>query len=538
MSISSIFDIAQTALNASQTGLTVTSNNIANINTPGYSKQDVVLSIANPVGTSRGVIGRGVTVSGIQRSYDQFIQAQLLLQGQNQGRSVALDQTWGQIEQVFNEQQGMGLSQPLADFFNAWNDLATTPESQAARLVLLQNGEALARTASTMERSILDTLSNTNAGITDAVSQVNMIASDIAKINEQITRFESGTSIAANDLRDQRDQKLNELAQLIDFSSYEGDNGSITVTVGMRNLVSGTSTSPLTSVRNGDGNRDLYLDGINITANIQKGQIGGLLASRRDIEATTLTSLRKLMASLTQEVNRLHTQGFGLDGSTGNNFFNPLQITTANNSAGAAISATVTSEAALTLDEYTINFSGGNYNVSNKQTGALVTSGAYVPAGTTIALSGMSVTISGAVTSVDSFTVSPLTSAIADFGTALNDTQQIAAAATVAGIPGDNGIAIQIAQLTDASIANLNNTTFSGYYSGLVSTVGSASRLTNDGLTFDNNLMAALQTQRDSISGVSLDEEAANLIRYQRSYEAAARMIQVADELLQTILSL
>jgi len=541
MSILGLFDIGKSALFASQSALSVTSNNIANVNTPGYSKEDVVLSVSSPVASGQGPIGRGVTVTGIERSYDRFVQAQLLGQGQNQSRSAALDQSWGEVEQIYNEAQGMGISSSLSDYFNAWSDVATNPASPSQRVILLQKAATLTTTAKSMERSIIATLNDANSGIADAATQVNTLAADIAKLNSQIIQQEAGTGAAgsANDLRNQRDQKLTDLSQLVDFSTYEDKNGSVTVIVGMRNLVSGTRTNTLSASRNIDGNQDLFLDNINITTDIQSGKIGGLLAARSDIESTALVGLRKLVAAVTQQVNTLHQGGVGLDASTGNDFFTPLQLSTTGNSAGASITAaTITNPALLTLDEYRVTFAGGNYNVLNKQSGALVTTGAYVPAGTTITLPGMSVDIAGAVTNADSFTISPLTNVIRDFSVMITDPRSVAAATSPLQLPGDNANALQIAQLTDTAQSTLGNTTFSGYYGGVVSTVGVMKETAADSLTFDNTLLSALQARRDSISGVSLDEEAANLIRYQRSYQAGARMITVADELLQTILNL
>ena len=541
MSILGLFDIGKSALFSSQAALSVTSNNIANVNTPGYSKEDVVLSVSSPVASGQGPIGRGVTVTGIERSYDRFVQAQLLGQGQNQSRSAALDQSWGEVEQIYNEAQGMGISSSLSDYFNAWSDVATNPASPSQRVILLQKAATLTTTAKSMERSIIATLNDANSGIADAATQVNTLAADIAKLNSQIIQQEAGTGAAgsANDLRNQRDQKLTDLSQLVDFSTYEDKNGSVTVIVGMRNLVSGTRTNTLSASRNIDGNQDLFLDNINITTDIQSGKIGGLLAARSDIESTALVGLRKLVAAVTQQVNTLHQGGVGLDASTGNDFFTPLQLSTTGNSAGASITAaTITNPALLTLDEYRVTFAGGNYNVLNKQSGALVTTGAYVPAGTTITLPGMSVDIAGAVTNADSFTISPLTNVIRDFSVMITDPRSVAAATSPLQLPGDNANALQIAQLTDTAQSTLGNTTFSGYYGGVVSTVGVMKETAADSLTFDNTLLSALQARRDSISGVSLDEEAANLIRYQRSYQAGARMITVADELLQTILNL
>jgi flagellar hook-associated protein 1 len=539
MSINGLFNIGQSSLIATQAALAVTSNNIANANTPGYSRQEVVLSVTHPQFTQSGYLGTGVAAVSVLRSYDRFIQMQLLGQQQSQGKSAAMDQAWGQVEELLNEMQDIGLATPLADYFTAWNNVASAPESVAARTVLLQKGASLARSATSIERGIVSTLNNANATINNDVDKVNSIASEIATLNADITQAEAGQSTdKANALRDQRDEKLVELAKLVDFSTYEDTTGAITVMVGMRNLVSATRVNALTSTPDTSGNLRLSLDGIDITSNIQGGDISGLIASRSAIQSTTLTGLRKLIASITQQVNSLHSTGFGLDGTTGNNFFNPLQLSTVNSSAGANITATITSQSALTLDEYDITFSGGNYNVSNKETGALVTSGAYVPAGTTFTLPGISITISGAVTTADSFSVSPLTTAVVNFGVALSDINSIAAAASAAGIPGDNTIAVALAQLADSNVTSLGSTSFSGYYNSLVASVGASRQATADSLTFDNNVLTQIQTQRDSVAGVSLDEEAANLIRFQRAYQAGAQVIKVADELMQTILNL
>jgi flagellar hook-associated protein 1 FlgK len=540
MTIQGLFDIGKSALFASQTALTVTSNNIANANTLGYNRQDVVLSIANPVSTGAGMIGRGVVTEGIRSSYDKFIEAQLLGQQQNQGSSAAMDQAWGQIEQVFNEAKGIGLSSSLTDYFNAWQDVASNPASQPPRTVLLQKAQALVTSAQTMERSMLYTLNDTNTGITDGARQVNQLATNIAELNQRITQQESGSGRAtALDLRDQRGQKMNELAKLVDFSSFEDNNGAVTITVGMRNLVYGATTNPMSTKTNADGNQDLYLDGINITGNIRKGQLNGLIAARNDIQSSALAGLRKLVGSITQQVNALHRTGYGLDGSTGTDFFTPLQVSTTTNSSGATVAAAITDPDLLTLDEYRITVdAGNNVNIANKQTGALVIPPAPYVSGGTISLPGVDVTITGAVASTDVFSVSPLTGVISSFGVNVTDAQQIAATTSAAQLPGDNSNAVQISQLANAAQSAIGNNTFSGYYGGLVSTVGVMKQSAADSLSFDNNLLSALQAKRDSVSGVSLDEEAANLIRYQRSYEAAARTITIADELMQTILKL
>ena len=545
MSLFSLFNISKSALFASQTALYITNHNIANVNTPGFSRQEAILEIASPVAMRGGFLGRGVIVSGIKRYYDKFIQTQLLGQYQNFGRSLSINHTLSQIEQVFNEAGNMGLSAPLLDFFNAWNEVAGNPEGVVERNVLLQKAQSLVLTAKQMDRSITAVMKNTNEAIGEMVDRINSLASGIAKLNSEIVQIEAGgLSESANDLRDQRDVLLSELSNRIDFSSYEDKNGAVNIIVGMRNLVYGEKTNTLSTRLNEDGYSDLSLDGINITDNIKKGEIGGLLAVRDDVKISSLDGLRRLIASLIKEINSMHRQGYGLDGSTGNDFFNPplLQLSTRDFSAGAAMTATITDSSQLTLDEYSIQFDAANkYSIYNKQTGALVTSGAYVsgiPIILDVTFDGIKISITGTVTSTDKFTVSPLTDVIRNFGVAITNQQQIAAASSSSGLPGDNAKALEIAQLSENAITSLRGATFTSFYAGLVSSIGTMSRAASDSLSFDDNLLSEIKNRRESISGVSLEEEAANLIKFQRSFEAGARMIKVTDELLQTILNL
>jgi len=539
LSLFGLFDIAKSAIFASQTALTVTSNNIANVNTPGFTRQEALFAAASPVTLSGNLLGNGVTISGIKRDYDKFIQTQLWEQYQNYGRSYALDQTLSGIEQVFNEAKNIGLASPLADFFNAWQGVATNPDGFAERSVLLQKANALVPVAKQMELGITDTLKNMNDSVDTMVDRINAIASDIASINGKIAQIEAGSKTeSAQDLRDQRDSLLNELSNLVDFTSYEDKNGSITIMVGMRNLVSGGTTNNLSTEINEEGDKDLYLDGINITGNVKKGQLGGMISVRDNVRTNSLDGLRRLIASIITETNILHRAGYGLDGTTGNDFFTPLQLSTRDFSPGADITATITDPSQLNLDEYSIQFdASNNYLVYNKQSGALVTSGTYA-SGNPISFNGINIVITGTVTQNDKFTVSPLTDVIRNFGVAITDEQKIAAASSDTTLPGDNSNALLIAQLAENAQTNLDGATIPNYYKGLVSTIGSMSKAASDSLTFDDNLLSELNNRRESLSGVSLDEEATNLIKFQRSFEAGAKMIQVTDELLQTLLNL
>ncbi|MBA4394130.1 MAG: hypothetical protein C0407_11305, partial [Desulfobacca sp.] len=433
---------------------------------------------------------------------------------------------------------------------NAWQEVANNPQGLTERNLLLQKSSALTNSAQSMEKGITDTLNQINTGIINSVSQINALASRIAQLNGQIAQIEGGSGVSsANDLRDQRDQALKDLNNLVETSSWEdADTGAITVTVGMRNLVNGSTTNTLSAVYTQSGSYTLNLDGMDVTARISKGELGGRLEAGQDIRANLL-DLRLLVASITNRVNLQHAQGVGLDTSTGLNFFNPIQLSSTDNSAGATMtSASITNYSQLTLEEYSVQFATvlgvQNYRIYDAATGVLKTSGVYT-SGANIDIKdqannpeGIRIVITGVVTDQDSFTVSPLTSAIQNFGTAITDPRKIGASASANTLPGDNTNALALADILNSKFAELNTGTFADYYQSLVGQVGSSSKTASDGLTFSNNFLTQLNNKRDSVSGVNMDEEASNLVRYQRAYQAASRLITTADTLFQELLSL
>lgn len=186
MSLSGLFDIGKSALFASQTALNVISNNIANVNTPGYSRHEAVLSVANPVQFRGNYIGRGVGDVDVKRHYDSFIHLQIIGQNQSYGKSYALERGLSHVEQVFNEAQNLGLANPLKQYFNAWQDVSTSPDGQPQRIALLQNAKSLVHRAQQMEDSMLSTLKEINDDIGNVVNEINTINSKIATLNEKI----------------------------------------------------------------------------------------------------------------------------------------------------------------------------------------------------------------------------------------------------------------------------------------------------------------------------------------------------------------
>ena len=174
MSLLNLLNIGKSAIFASQAAINVTSHNIANVNTPGYTRQEAILRIATPiVPVAGGYLGMGVNVSSIERRYDRFISGQLLGQEQNYGKSSVMDQVLGQVEQVFNDAGGAGLSDSLNAFFDAWRTLSSTPEDTAKRTVLISDANTLVSTMKQMESGMLGTIKEMNGEIVDVAGRVN-----------------------------------------------------------------------------------------------------------------------------------------------------------------------------------------------------------------------------------------------------------------------------------------------------------------------------------------------------------------------------
>ncbi|MDA8088964.1 MAG: flagellar hook-associated protein FlgK [Nitrospiraceae bacterium] len=541
--LNNILNIAQSALFASQSALNTTSNNIANVNTPGYADEKAILEPVDHIdlsGSNQGADSPGgVAVTSVQRQFDSFLQAQIYQRQQSMSSSDASSNTLGQLEQVFNETGQTGLATSFNTFVNDWQQVASNPTASAGRNTLLSDSQALVSAAQDKQGAIEDAIKQANDTIKGTVDTVNSLASSIAQLNGQIVAAQGTASGSLAQLMDQRDNLMQQLSQSINFSYYTDNTGQVSILAGMgQNLVSGAKTNALSAQQDTNGDYQMYLNGTNITSNITGGTLGGLISARSDAETQGLLPLNRFMAGLTQQVNNIQKQGFGLDGSTGNPFFSPLTLATSSNSS-ASITASVTNESQLTLDQYNIKIdTSNNYNVYDNQTGKLVTSGAYTSGGA-INFDGIQTVITGSASSGDTFTVDPLKNAVNNMQVAITNGDQIAASSSASGLPGDNSNALAMVNaLNNAQVSSLGGQTVMDYYQGIVSTTGSLSKAASDNQTFESNLLDQLNQQRDSVSGVSIDEESVNLIKYQQAYEAAAKVVQTTSELFQTLMNL
>ena len=543
--ISNIFNVARSGIQAHQQGLATTSHNIANINTPGFSRQQVVLETARP---AEGVIGSGVQVGQVRRTVNTFLEKQITAGREDFGFVEARNTFLFQADGLVTETDSAGLSQSITEFFNALRDVATNPETAIQRTVLLAEAQSVVDSFVNQARGFNQIRFDANQEINRHVETINGLAADIASLNDEIFQAES-SGREAPDLRDQRGVLINELAELIDIEQVTLRDG-LGINVGGQLLVGGNQSNALTTIPDADNpplNDVAFVrsDGntVPITHNIQGGRVGGLLTVRDTDIVAFQDRVDRAAAVLVNEFNQQHQVGFGLDGSTNNLFFSALtpQAPLANDrNAGTAVgsSVTITDPTLLTFQNYELQFTSASaYSILNTNTGATVGSGAYT-SGVPINFDGLDVVVTGTPATGDFFQVSVHKGAAERFGLVVTNTDTIAAASTALGTPGDNTNALALVDLQATRQSTLGNVTVNDYQTITIGDVGNAARESDIALTNTTLENEQLQGLRESTSGVSLDEELTNLLVFQRSFEASARLITVADELLQTIIGL
>lgn len=459
-----ILNVSKDALLAQQKGIDVTGHNIANVNTPGYSRQRAILQTNPPLSATPGQVGTGVHVSEVERVHDRFLQLQITSETSASGRWEAEKGSLERVEMLF---EGYRIDEAMSAFWSGWEDLANNPGGQAERTALVQKAQLVVDDLNGLTEDIVSYQEkDLGQSIAGTVDQINVLTEEIARLNQVILEAE-GLGQNANDSRDKRDTLITDLASYLDVTVVEHEDGNLSIFAGNgRALVENASSSKLTAKVNLEtGLTDTLFgrtegQGIDITGEISAGKLAGW---RQDaVFEDFLGRLDTFAATLIEEVNALHKDGYGLttDPDTGLPVTDQ-QFFTGTSAANIALNAAIVEDANL-----------------------------------------------------------------------------IAAAQSPDGVPGDNSNAIAIASLRDSRFFNGDTSTFSSYYASLVSDVGSSVYKA----TFYNDHVAAtlsqLNTYRETISGVSIDEEMVSLLQYQHAYQASAKVIQMVDELLDALLNI
>ena len=556
--IFSVLNTAKVGLLAQQLAIEVTGQNIANVQTEGYSRQEVVFEANSPrssrIGTNLGEIGTGVKVASIKRSHNEFIFSQILGEGDRTGNFKIREEVFEGLEMLFNDSIGRTLSGSLSDFFNGLQDLATNPLGLAERSSILAKGEDLAADFNYVGSELFRTQTDIDLAIDEKITEINTIIQEIAELNQSIHANEPGISLA-NDLRDSRDSLIKELSEEIDITFIEESDGQVSLTLQNGTpLVLKSTTFSLSTVVNGDNNsfKDIYIDNgsatlTNITSTIQGGRLKGYLDMRDTEIAGIKDKVDILAAGFVREFNRIHQDGFGMDGSTGSNFFaalSPSVFTNTNNTGSAQVAMTNASPSTTSIDEYRITFTGSNsFDMTNLTTGA--SSGSYTfTTGSTFNLAGgFAVVITGTGATGDVFEFSNSTDAAATMALSSDVTNDSTKIAAGKGTNGDGENTLDLAKLqstfTMSSLTLVSGSaafTFDEFYNAIVSTVGIQSLSAQRTSLQQEGVLLQLNNRRESESGVSIDEELINMIKFQQAFNAAARLINVADEMLDALI--
>jgi flagellar hook-associated protein 1 FlgK len=320
-----LLNVGRNALIAQQKAIDVTGNNIANANTPGYSRQRVIFEQSPPIREYGGSMSTGVTVDQhIQRFFDPFINAQINAENENLGRWDAQKTALEKVEVMFDEMSGFGLNGAMADFWNAWQDLSNNPAGHVERTSMLSAGQYLTTTFTQLRQNVVGVQEDIDGHVENIVNDINLMANQIAELNRKIVQVEvSGHN--ANEYRDDRDALVKNLAELIDIDSFEDGNGNMTISIGQgKPLVEATSTWPISTamvsgsqVVNWEDSSGTTTD---ITSRINGGELKGWIEVRDNIIQGYIDDLDELATGIINEVNALHSAGYALDGSQ-NNFF-------------------------------------------------------------------------------------------------------------------------------------------------------------------------------------------------------------------------
>ena len=555
--IFSTLSSAKLGLLAQQLAIEVTGQNVANVETEGYSRQDVSFEANTPRGHIKygGLhqIGTGVRIASIERAHDQFLFTQIMDEGDLTGSTEVKKEIFEQLEVLFNEGSGRSLNDAFSSFFGSIHDLATNPRGLPERTDLISKAEHLTSTFNQTGNQLFMLQRNIDATIESEVVEINTLTTQIGKLNESIHANEPTAQYKANDLRDNRDRLVKKLSKKIDIQLVQESDNQISLTLKdgtalvLKDQVFALSTS---LNANNESFKDVYINSgstkKNITSTVKGGQLRGYLDMRDTEIGSILDKMNILSGSFIQEFNRVHREGFGIDGSSGLDFFTPLNVKVGhdvNNKGTASVSMTNASPTSISVDEFEMVFtSSSSFNLNNLTTNASLGTFEF-NAGTTFNVKdGFAVTISGAAVSGDKVKFSASEDAASRMSVSSKitaDRQKIAAGTTT---NADGGNALRMANLQNELAFNSvtwssgsGSFTFDEYYNAVVSTIGIESFSAQAILRQQEGVMLQLNSRRESISGVSIDEEMIKMIKFQQAYNASARMISMVDEMLDTL---
>ncbi len=554
-----------------QAAIEVVEHNVANASTPGYRRQSVVLKTGPAISAqgatySMGVgqIGSGVSIDKVKRFSTDFYDTRYRNEVQQAGEFSVQASLLKQLEAEFAENSDSGLTAQLDSFWSSWQALAADPTNSSLKAEVLDVARVLTEGISSRALKVYELQSGQDAEIAQRINEINASADQIAELNGQISRVIS-LGEQPNDLQDERDSLIDRLSALTGAKSTLQPNGEVVVTVNGHVLVQDTHSYALSTQRDAGNHNFMQIvweDGTLMDP--QSGELAGLMDARDGVMSDQLDGLNTLAGTIISRVNEIHRSGFA----------------TAKANTQSVISNTVLGFGFGTLDLGQTELTSGNYSVETRFDGTnwqfrmldsasnpvdirLSDGSGYssdwqnIPASTGNTINydtGRGLTINFGANAADYVAANGLASASVAFSeqqdlftgtdamtiavnsTILNNANLLATAANP-NSPGDGNIARQIASVKSENLLSGNQDTINEYYTTQTANFGLALRRAQSNY-YDHDLVAdAIDIQRQSLAGVNLNEEAANLELYQKAYEAAARLMTTMDEMMDTIIN-
>ncbi|KJR45112.1 Flagellar hook-associated protein FlgK [Desulfosporosinus sp. I2] len=592
-------NILSRSLYAQQASLDTVGHNIANAGTDGYSRQRVNLVTASPAGEvygrTKNYSGSGVTVASITRARDRFTDQQLWKESGTLGYSQTSSDALSKMEGVFSEPSETGIQTVLNQFWTSLQTLSTNASDSGARTAVAQRGVAVVNAITHATEQLRDTADNINSEVVSSVSKINQIASNINKLNEQIAFTEFGGANHANDLRDSRDLLVDELSKLVDVTVNEDSSGKYNVQASGVTLVDtkgysiklGTVTTPNDTSTDVPGYAvtTVVVADTGKAVNFTNGELGALIDSRDSATKGIkgyMSNLEKVSQFLLQDFNAVHRSGYGTDNINGRNFFgdgygsptetnysllgitppdggwiNALKVNSAitDSTGGLAIIAAKTTFSLVSA------VSTGSSNTGSAKVSASGT-GTYAPTAPTTSATPTTVRVSvdnlgnnSYSTSTDggsswsastTLTTSPETVTIQGMDVTIGvtstsiptgtDTYEFTLSKGNNNASGDNAILLGNSLKTDTS-STLGDISLDAFYSSLIGSLGVQSQDALRQNTNQQTVIDQLTNLRSSTSGVNMDEEMTDMIKFQKGYNAAARVLTAMDEMLDKLIN-
>ncbi|HKE97234.1 MAG TPA: flagellar hook-associated protein FlgK [Povalibacter sp.] len=616
-------------LMAFQRALDTTSHNITNANTVGYSRQIAEFMTRNPQQAGNGWVGNGVDVSTIKRAYDEFLATQSRGSSSSYHQFDTYSTQAGRVNNLLGNTT-TGLTASLQSFINAFQAVADTPTSTPARQTLLSQADTLMQRLQSYDGSLRSFDSQVNSQLQSEADSISTIARSLAKLNQDITSAFGRSGQPPNDLMDQRDRLIDELATHVNVNVVAQSDGALNVFIGNgQPLVVGQTYGQVTTMQDAyDPTRSVLgftTPGatVDITKSLSGGTLGGMLQFRTEMLDPARNALGRLSAGLAEVVNEQHNSGMDLNGQLGRDFFatGPARVlANAGNTGTGSLTAQRIDGAAsdLTLSDYVMTNTASGWSLRRADTGAAVTMTGTGTAADPFIADGISIVVNAGANVGDRFLIKPTAEAVSGLQLLISNPSEIAAAAPITssaaagnigsatisagevmdpanaqlrspvditftsatqymvsgdptvytytpganidvngwrvqinGTPaagdsfsmrdnvggtGDNRNALKLADVLNQPVLNRGTASLSGAVGQFVGDIGVKTNQAQVSSAAQKVVFDESVESLQSVSGVNLDEEAANLVRYQQAYMAAAQMIRVADTIFQSVL--